>query len=178
MEANGSKVTSTYVPYSRGMIPYLGVYSPRAIVLYNLLLLKADWRPGATHGQVLIAPGEIIDLLGFHHKTVEEKLQELVRGHPIAIANKTRRAAPPFIEILETLGATKGKAYRIQLVKAKISARDYHRAPQTIGRPEPTRRAPHETRPEDDAQGAAQRLIQQVAGALDVSRILTGRGSR
>ena len=174
---NGAGATSrsNYVPISRGLRPYLGVYSPLAVTLYVLLLQDAEWRPGPDHGKVQVTIKGLREDLGWHPQTIRKSIDELVKGHPIRLITRSNRTAPPFIEILKTEGRTRGKKITIQILKPKLTARAFHsdtwrssRARARVKEPPPEIDL---TDPQSEAEAVAGNLIQDIAKGFDVKKL-------
>jgi hypothetical protein len=184
-----AKSQNTYIPLSRGIEPYLGVYSSSAIVAYIQIGLRAIWKVGPDHGTVELSLGpnrrleeqqakhpigvlpNLAGRLGMDRKTARRVLAELAKGHKVGILTRTRTTAPPFIEILETRGKTKDKTFIVRILKAKLSARQFE--PRTHARP-PARGDDQELDlkdPKDQAQAIVAELVDQVAGTVDVKHL-------
>ena len=192
-----SETTSseTYVPTSRGLDPYLGVYSTAALVVYFQLMLRADYRPGRRHGTIEVSLSSnkgleereqlstlgvlpsLPEKLGLSRQTCRRCLKELSEGHTIGILSKTRQPAPPFIEIMKVRGKRRGKVFVVRILKAKLNAKQFNPSPRarTRGRTRgrDTLETPKDYR-EEVAQGIAG-LIDQVAGALESPEAKKGR---
>lgn len=179
--------TETYIPFSRGIDPYLGSYTTASIVIYLQLALRADYRAGPDHGTIEISLSANKDLedreristlgvlpnikgkLGLDPKTVNRCLIELSEGHVIGLLTKNRMPAPPFIEILETKGTRRGKIFRVRLLKAKLSAKQFKPIPRAHVRERVKGQAVLEeprNYKEEVAKGIED-LVDMVSGALE-----------
>ena len=112
----------SYVPTSRGLIPYLWAYSPAACKLYFWFLLIAKW-VGKEKGVVECTAAEAVDALNLSRSTVTRCIRELAVGHFGDVP--AGREAPPFIEILKI---TRGRSCKmqIQIRKAKLTVGDFY----------------------------------------------------
>lgn len=167
------KSRSTYVPVSRGLRPYLGVYSPQAVTLYLLLINDAAWRPGPDHGKLKITIKALQEDLGWHRQTIRNALDELVKGHPIRLKTRNNMTSPPFIEILEVEGKTRGKTTTIRILKAKLTAKAYHseswRAPRARARAQEPPPEIDLKDPQNEGEAIAGNLIKDLADRFDPS---------
>jgi len=150
----------SYVVLSRGIKPYLRAYSGNEIKIYNYLIVCAEWRDGPDKGIWTGPPLELVKGCGLSYKTVIGALATLSLG----IFAGRKGTAPPFIEVLEDEGQTKGKVLRIKILKAKLTARDFHRLRKTII--DKTTQA-HEHEVAADLIGD---LITGLAGKMDISK--------
>ncbi len=116
---NGQK--SSYVPLSRGIKPYLEVYSPSAIKVYICLLIDARFN-GKKKGEVEFTFAEMQKNINMNFRTVKKSLIDLAMG----IKNsRSGKKAPPFIKIIK-LATARGQKNRVLILKAKLTVKDFH----------------------------------------------------
>jgi len=147
-ENNKETAPLSWLPLSRGLEPYLGAYSPEALVLWLAMTLRAEWREGQAFGTVEISIGrnpaleereasdsigvfpDIAARTGLGRRTVRTRLLELSKGHPIGILTPNKETAPPFIRIVKSSGRTRGKTITVQILKAKLTAKQFKARPR------------------------------------------------
>ena len=150
----------SYVVLSRGIKPYLKAYSGNEVKVYNYLIIGAEWREGPDKGIWTGPPSELVKGCNLSYKTVVACLATLSLG----IFAGRGGTAPPFIEVLEDVGQTKGKVLRIRILKAKLTARDFHRLRKDVITK--TTKA-HENKV---ASGLLGDIISGLAGKMDISK--------
>ena len=189
MKNGEAKSRNTYIPLSRGIEPYLGVYSASAILVYIQIGLRAIWKVGPDHGTVEISLGpnrrleerqakhpigvlpSLAGRLGMDRKTARKVLAELTKGHRVGIITRTRSTAPPFLEILETRGKTKDKTLIVRILKAKLSARQFEPRTHAGARPPAHEGELDLQDPKDQTQAIVAELVDQVAKTVDVKHL-------
>ena len=120
-EGNNERRPS-YVPTSRGLVPYLWAYSPAACKLYEWLRLTADWN-GEHKGTCEFTVTGASESLNLSRNTISRCIRELAVGHFGDVP--AEKKAPPFIDLLEFARGRYQKC-RVGIRKAKLTAKDIH----------------------------------------------------
>lgn len=177
-DAGNNNKKSSYVPFFRGIEPYLWAYSEHAIKIYLWLLIKARFA-GNHKGTVEFTMGEMKDgvlepggkyLVGgvnIRLKTIRKALEELSRGHLSNVP--PGREAPPFIKITRR-SRGRGMRIKVEILKAKLSAREFHRQMEKAekksknGKPE---------KPDFGTRNLLEEFARNLSGKMDSSGIKT-----
>lgn len=148
---------NSYVPLSRGIIPYLKSYSGNAIKLYIYLLLIAEWK-GDYKGVAEFTFNEVEEKVSVTKKTAIRALHELEAGH-----KEKGNKAPSFIKIL-CMAKARGKKSKVVIRKAKLTAPDF------TGKRRKKRKAKSENqeteKPDLEKAAEGRELLEQLSGII------------
>lgn len=115
-----NKTPESYIPLSRGLTDYQGVYSSGAINLFIYILLTACWKEDdPDYGSAIYKWGELAGALAYESRTLTKYLEELSKGYKLPGLSRNGQTAPPFIRYT-ILGKRRSKRIHIAVLKPKL----------------------------------------------------------